>query len=69
MPKGKPHKARKPRAMTTGVDLHNATLEAGKMNRQQRRAYKSSKQERYRGLSKPTDNGAMNSSRKGKAGY
>ena len=40
------------------------------MNRAQRRAAKSKKGSQYRGLKRPTSNGAMNGRRKsGKAGY
>lgn len=66
MPKGQSRKPRRPQAMRSNARLVSTPVP---MNRQQRRAQASKKQERYRGLSKPTDNGAMNGSRKGKAGY
>ena len=41
-----------------------------KLNRAQRRAMKSKKGSQYRGLKRPTSNGAMNGRRKtGKAGW
>ena len=39
------------------------------MNRAQRRAAKSKKGSQYRGRSRPTDNGRMNSDMKGRPGY
>jgi hypothetical protein len=67
MPKGQSRRARRPQAMRRNVQLASTPVP---MNRQQRRAQASKKQERYRGLTRPTDNGRLNGSRKtGKAGY
>ena len=39
-------------------------LDVENLNRQQRRALKSKKQSRYRGLTRPTDNGVANGGKK-----
>ena len=69
MPKGRKREAFKPRGMAKHTQLKRAQLSEAQMNRAQRRAMKSSKQARYRGLARPTDNGLPNSNTKGKAGY
>lgn len=70
MPKGRKREAFKPRGMAKHTQLKRAELSEAQMNRAQRRAMKSSKQQRYAGLSRPTrSNGLPNQNKKGKAGY
>ncbi len=54
----------KPQQMTRQSVMKSDSLTWEQMNRQQRRAYKSSKKSRYMGLVRPTDNGRLNASRK-----
>ena len=58
-------KSKKHKTQTkNGSRMARAELTWNEMNRQQRRAYLSSKQGQYAGLRRPNDNGRLNSSRK-----